>query len=448
MGRLFGTDGIRGVANVDLSAELALDVGRAVAVACREGAFGQGPRVRPRVVIGQDTRPSGPFLSSGLVAGLCSAGADVLPAGVIPTPGVAYLTRTLDADAGIVLSASHNPPADNGIKLFGPGGWKLSQAVEDVVESLMGKPQDLPTGDQVGRVVSGEARIDDYIAHLVASGSTLQGLRVALDCGHGAAHRVAPEVLRRLGAEPLTLHATGDGERINDGCGATHPEVVAEVARREGIVGLTFDGDADRVLACDEEGNIVDGDGLIALLAQSMRDSGTLAGDAIVTTVMANQALRMWCKAEGIRLVESPVGDRYVLEALREQDLVLGGEQSGHIIRLDRATTGDGVLTGVGLLQIVAHRGRLADLVPFRPLPQVLVNVETSARTGWRSSPTVEQAIEHANGQLGEEGRVLVRPSGTEPLVRVMVEASTADQARQVASQIADAVRRSLDEEA
>lgn len=446
MGTLFGTDGIRGTVNAGLSAELVVDVGRAVAAACRRGAFGAGSRARPAVVVGRDTRPSGDMLEGALVAGLASAGADTLRAGVVPTAAVAYLVAELGAEAGVVLSASHNPAADNGVKVFGPGGWKLPEATEDVLESLCSDPGELPPADGIGRCYELTDASERYIDHLTSGVATgLGGLRVVTDCAHGAAGAVAPETFRRVGAEVLPLHATLDGERINAGCGATHPEVVARAAAREGIIGLTFDGDADRVLASDETGRIVDGDALIAMLARHLRSEGLLPGDGIVSTVMANQALRKWCRGEGIRLVESRVGDRYVLQALREQDLVLGGEQSGHVIRLDRATTGDGILTALGVLEIVASSGgRLTDLVPFRSLPQVLVNVSTPLRDQWDRAPAAREAVAEAERLLGEDGRVLVRPSGTEPVVRVMVEATSEGRARELAESIAAAFHREM----
>ncbi len=448
MQTLFGTDGIRGTANTDLGAELALDVGRAVAAACGQGVFGTGPRGRPRVVVGRDTRPSGDLLEAALVAGLCSAGADALLLGVLPTPGVAFHTARLGADAGIMISASHNPAADNGLKVIGPGGWKLSEAVEDALEALVGDPGPRPTGSDVGRSLAVGDAVEAYVEHLVSSvEADLAGLRVVVDCANGAASHVAPEVLGRLGVDVEAIHATHDGARINDACGATHPEVVAQAAGRQQAIGLTLDGDADRVLAVDEDGTVVDGDALIAMLAHRLREAGRLSGDAVVSTVMANHALRVWCDREGIRFVETPVGDRYVLEALRDQGLVLGGEQSGHVIRLDRSTTGDGILTGLGLLELVATHGeRLADLVPFRPFPQILVNVRTEGRARLPEASGIREAVTAAERDLAGSGRVLVRPSGTEPLVRVMVEARSREAAQEVAERIASVVERELNE--
>jgi phosphoglucosamine mutase len=444
MGRLFGTDGIRGTANADLSAELALDVGRAIALASRDGVLGHARR--PKIVVGRDTRPSGDLLEAALVAGLCSGGADVLQGGMLPTPAVAYLTAEVDACAGVVLSASHNPVGDNGIKVFASGGWKLSEDTEDALEALVGSAAAQPTGTQVGRVHDLPGATDRYIDHLVrAVGPSLAGLRVVVDCAHGAACGISPDVLQRLGAEVTTLHGEPDGAQINEGCGATHPEVVAAEAARQGAIGLTHDGDADRVLAADEQGRIVDGDAIIAMLARRLRADGRLAGDAVVVTVMSNQALRVWCSSEGIAVHEVGVGDRNVLEHMRTEGVVLGGEQSGHVILLDRATTGDGILTGLVLLDAVARSGgRLAELVPFDPMPQILINVPTRDRDRLPGAEQIWRAVSQVEEALSGRGRVLLRPSGTEPLVRVMVEAPTADEAEKAAGELAAVVEREL----
>jgi phosphoglucosamine mutase len=441
MSKLFGTDGIRGTVGADLTPDLVQRVGRALADACRDGVL--GPRAEaPRVVIGRDTRVSGPLVELAIVAGLTSGGAHALLAGVLPTPGVAFLTAEMGADAGVVISASHNPPDDNGVKLFGPGGWKLSVGAEEAIERLVAQAG--TDGRSEGRVEEVDGAFDRYVDHLVSVvHRDLNGLRVVADCADGAGSLVAPAALERAGADVIALNAEGDGGRINEGCGALHPEVVAQAAEREGAVGLSLDGDADRVLIADETGAIVDGDGIIALVAEQMRADGALAGNGVVVTVMANQALRRWCAGHGIDLVETPVGDRHVLHALREKGLVLGGEQAGHVIRLDQSTTGDGILVGLSVLDIVASRGgRLADVVPFRPLPQVLVNVPTRRANGIDGAERVRSAIVEAERRLGDDGRVLVRPSGTEPLVRVMVEAPDEGLAGQLAELVADAVRR------
>jgi len=441
MAKLFGTDGIRGTAGDDLTTELVAEVGRALAAACREGALGSAVD-RPRIVVGRDTRLSGPAMEEALVEGLSSGGADALLGGVLPTAGVAFLTQHLRTDAGVVISASHNPPADNGVKIFGPGGWKLPPSAESVIESLVGSAR----GSGGGRAEILDDAAESYLGHLTSDGrADLTGMRVVVDCANGAASSFAPAAFERLGATVRALNADGDGARINEDCGALHPEVVAEAAQRDGAIGLTLDGDADRALLVDEQGAIVDGDGIIAILAQHMRGDGSLRGDGVVVTVMSNQALRRWCEASGIDLVETPVGDRHVLQALREHDYVLGGEQAGHVARLDQMTTGDGILIGLDVCGIVASRGgRLADIVPMRPLPQVLVNVPTPGLNGVDRSEGVRAAIADVERELGVQGRVLVRPSGTEPLVRVMVEAPDRAVAGQWADYVAQAVKREL----
>ncbi|MGH2759191.1 MAG: phosphoglucosamine mutase [Actinomycetota bacterium] len=440
MSKLFGTDGIRGTAGTDLTTELVAEVGRALVSACREGALGT-PAAHPRIVVGRDTRVSGPDLEGAFVAGVCSAGGDALVGGVLPTAGVAYLTAELGSDAGVVVSASHNPPADNGIKFFGPGGWKLSPEAEAAIDAGVGSTS---TSDRRGtaEALSGAATM--YLDHLTGAGrADLTGLRVVIDCANGAASSFAPAAFERLGATVRALNAEGDGSRINEGCGALHPEVVAEAAERDGAIGLTLDGDADRALLADETGTVVDGDGIIATLAARMRSEGALPGNGVVVTVMSNQALRRWCAENGIVLVETPVGDRYVLGAMREHGYVLGGEQAGHVARLDQMTTGDGILIGLDVCGVVARNGgRLADIVPFRSMPQVLVNVPTARGNGVHDEEAVRAAIAEAERRLGSDGRVLVRPSGTEPLVRVMVEAPDRGLAGRLAEYVAEAVKR------
>jgi phosphoglucosamine mutase len=433
MRKLFGTDGIRGRAGDDLTADLVADVGRALATFIRE----QDGVDRPRIVIGRDTRVSGPELEAAFVDGFCSSGGDAMTTEVMPTAGIAYLTSSLGTDAGVVISASHNPPEDNGIKLFGRGGWKLPIASEAAIETLV---RDGVGTTSRGRVEALDDGAEMYIEHLArAVPAKLGSLDVVIDCGNGAASAIAPAVLDRLGAKTEFLHCEGNGAAINDGGGALHPDVAAAHARARSCAGLSFDGDADRVLMSDEEGRLVDGDAIIALLAKSFDVQ------AIAVTVMANQALREWCAAEGIEVVETPVGDRHVLEAMRERGLVLGGEQSGHILCLGESTTGDGILTGVHVLDLIARSGkRLADLVPFRPFPQVMVNVKTNGARGGLDAAGVRDAIEQAERKLGEHGRVLVRPSGTEPLVRVMVEAQDEALATELAEIVAAAVSQEL----
>jgi phosphoglucosamine mutase len=442
MGRLFGTDGIRAPADARL-VDLARRVGGAVARACLRGPLGSVPN--PRVLVGRDTRVSGARLEQSLIDGVVAAGGEAVRAGIVPTAAVAYLTASLPAEAGVMISASHNPPGDNGMKVIGPGGWKLDPQTEDGIESLIAGSSEESSAEP-GTVVELTDALDTYMNHLVGCvSSDLKGMRVVVDCAEGAASSVAPLVLERLGAEVVAINASGDGARINEGSGATHPEVIADAARSEGVIGLTFDGDADRVLVADESGTIVDGDGIMALIASHLRKDGRLAGDAIVGTVMSNQSLRRWCVAEGIRFVETPVGDRHVLEAMQKHGLVLGGEQAGHIVRLDQSTTGDGILIGLDVLDIVRSSGKpLSELVPFRPMPQVLVNVKTNGVNKLDAAGGVHSAIAQAERRLGDDGRVLVRPSGTEPLVRVMVEAKDRELAGELAELVATAVRDEL----
>jgi phosphoglucosamine mutase len=438
MRKLFGTDGIRGNADADLTDDLVRDIGRAVAVWAREGA------AAPRIVIGRDTRSSGPRVERAFVDGATRAGADVLLGGILPTAAVAYLMNLLDCDVGIVVSASHNPPQDNGIKVFGPGGWKLSVGAEAAIESMVGAVDDASAPGSASELPEA---IDAYVAHIDAVAThDLRGLRVVVDCANGAASPVAEEALSRIGVDVTAINTSVDGAHINDGCGALHADVVARAAAERGAIGVTFDGDADRVVLVDENGRFIDGDAILAILARELQAEGRLRNDAIVATVMANQALRRWCDEHAIKLVETAVGDRHVLEALRDRDLVLGGEQSGHVIRLDRATTGDGILAAIGVLDAVAASGKtLAELVPFEPFPQVLVNVRTPRREEASSDQRVLAAIDEAASRLGSDGRVLVRPSGTEPLVRVMVEAADEALASAVASDVADAVCEALE---
>lgn len=441
--KLFGTDGIRGSATSDLTPELVSAVGRALAAAASEGALGgKGSVERPRVVIGRDTRPSGSSIAEIFTEALRAGGADVLRAQVLPTAAVAFLTGVHSADAGVVISASHNPPGDNGIKIFGPGGWKLPVAAEERIEALATERLEPRRGR--GEVCDLPDALETYVEHLISCvDGSLDGLRVVVDCADGAGSLAAPLALRRAGAEVVALNADGDGGRINEGSGALHPEVVADAAKRHGAIGLALDGDADRVLMADETGRVVDGDAVIALVAAHMRELGELTGDGIAVTVMSNQALLRWCASEGISVVQTPVGDRYILEAMREHGLVLGGEQAGHIARLDRSTTGDGILVGLTVLDMLRGR-RLADLVPFSPLPQVLVNIATPHRDRLATAAGVSAAVDDAERRLGEDGRVLVRASGTEPLVRVMVEAPDERIAGEVAESVADVVRREL----
>ncbi|AWK10662.1 phosphoglucosamine mutase [Streptomyces spongiicola] len=451
MGRLFGTDGVRGVANADLTAELALGLSVAAAHVLAEAGTFEGHR--PTAVVGRDPRASGEFLEAAVVAGLASAGVDVLRVGVLPTPAVAYLTGALGADLGVMLSASHNAMPDNGIKFFARGGHKLADEIEDRIETAYeqhrtGAPWDRPTGAGVGRVRDYDEGFDRYVAHLVAVlPNRLDGLKVVLDEAHGAAARVSPEAFARAGAEVVTIGAEPDGLNINDNCGSTHLGLLkAAVVDHGADLGIAHDGDADRCLAVDAEGNEVDGDQILAVLALAMREAGTLRGNTVVATVMSNLGFKLAMEREGIELVRTAVGDRYVLESMKEHGYALGGEQSGHVIVLDHATTGDGTLTGLMLAARVAATGRsLAGLAGVMDrLPQVLVNVRDVDRSRVSSSAELAAAVGEAERELGAAGRVLLRPSGTEPLVRVMVEAADIEQARSVAGRLADAVKSAL----
>ncbi|MFI7588151.1 phosphoglucosamine mutase [Spongisporangium articulatum] len=446
MARLFGTDGVRGLANRDVTAEMALDLAVAAAHVLGEaGEFAQGRR--PRAIVGRDPRASGEFLSAAVVAGLASAGVDVEDVSVMPTPAVATLVADTGADLGVVLSASHNPMPDNGIKFFGRGGHKLSDDVEDEIEKRMGEPWARPTGGDVGRV----RRMPDagarYVSHLLGElPGGLDGLRIVVDCAHGAASAVSPRAFREAGADVVVIGADPDGLNINDGYGSTHLDRLRDAVVSHGAAaGIAHDGDADRCLAIDHLGRDVDGDQIMAILALAFRERGELVDDTLVTTVMSNLGLRLAMQREGINLVQTAVGDRYVLEALRDGGYTLGGEQSGHVLMLNHSTTGDGVLTGLHLMARIAQtRKSLAELASvMERLPQVLINVSGVDRTR-TDDEVLLAAVTAAEEKLGNDGRVLLRPSGTEPLVRVMVEAAHADDARAVAADLAAVVRDRL----
>ncbi|MFB7286377.1 phosphoglucosamine mutase [Actinacidiphila glaucinigra] len=451
MGRLFGTDGVRGVANADLTAELALGLSVAAAHVLAEAGTFEGHK--PVAVVGRDPRASGEFLEAAVVAGLASAGVDVLRVGVLPTPAVAYLTGALGADLGVMLSASHNPMPDNGIKFFARGGHKLADELEDRIESVYdehrtGAPWDRPTGAGVGRVREYDEGFDQYVAHLIAVlPNRLDGLKIVLDEAHGAAARVSPEAFARAGAEVITIGAQPDGLNINDGCGSTHLDLIKAAVLDHGAdLGIAHDGDADRCLAVDHQGNEVDGDQILAVLALALREADRLRKNTVVGTVMSNLGFKLAMEREGIDLVQTGVGDRYVLESMKEHGYALGGEQSGHVIILDHATTGDGTLTGLMLAARIAATGRsLAELsAVMERLPQVLINVRDVDRSRVESSTELSAAVAEAEAELGTTGRVLLRPSGTEPVVRVMVEAADIDHARSVASRLADVVKSAL----
>jgi phosphoglucosamine mutase len=444
MGRLFGTDGVRGLANGDLTPELAL----AVAVAAARILVESDGSHPPLAIVGRDPRASGEMLEAAVVAGLTSAGANVVRVGVLPTPAIAYLVAQTSADLGVMLSASHNPMPDNGIKLFAPGGLKLPDELEERIEQAIEDGHGLvgrPTGAGIGRVHDLLDGAEHYIKHLMGSlPHRLDGIKVVVDCANGAASEVGPTAYEEAGAEVIAIHAEPDGLNINEDCGSTHLDQVRDAVLREGAdLGIAHDGDADRCLAVTASGEVVDGDQIMAILALAMRDAGALTDDTLVATVMSNLGLRIAMKQSGIKLLETKVGDRYVLEELTAGGLALGGEQSGHIVMPAFATTGDGVLTGLHLMAQIAASGKsLADLAAVvHKLPQVLINVRVGDREAGAAAPTVQAAVALAENELGETGRVLLRPSGTEPLVRVMVEAETEEQAGAVAERIAAEVR-------
>ncbi|MFT3714579.1 MAG: phosphoglucosamine mutase [Gordonia sp. (in: high G+C Gram-positive bacteria)] len=439
MARLFGTDGVRGRANDQLTPELAMRLASAAVVVL--GADSSSGR--PRVVVGRDPRASGEFLEAALCAGLAAAGADAIRAGVVPTPAVAFLTADYSADFGVMISASHNPMPDNGIKFFARGGHKLPDDVEDAIEAAMDGSLPRPTGAGVGRLVDAPDAEERYLAHLAASvPGRLDGLTLVVDCANGAASQVGPKAYADAGATVIAIHAEPDGLNINDGCGSTHLDnLQAAVLEHGSDLGLAHDGDADRCLAVDSTGAVVDGDHIMAILAMAMKERGTLTDDVLVATVMSNLGLHLAMKDAGIEIKVTGVGDRYVLEELRN-GYALGGEQSGHIVIPESGTTGDGVLTGLLLAQRVAETGtRLADLAGVMTvLPQELINVKVSDKHAVASDDSVQKAVAAAETELNGSGRILLRPSGTEQLVRVMVEAGTADDARAIAQRVAQVV--------
>jgi phosphoglucosamine mutase len=446
VGRVFGTDGVRGVANRDLTVELALDL--SVAAAHVLGEVGEFAGHRPTAVVGRDPRASGEFLEAAVVAGLASAGIDVSLLGVIPTPAVAFLTGALGADLGVVISASHNPAPDNGIKFFARGGLKLDDAIEDLIEDRLGETWQRPLGPDVGRVHDARAAARAYVDHLLSTlPNPLDGISVVFDGANGAAFALGPEVLRAAGAKVETIGTSPDGLNINEGCGSTHLAALQRrVVELGADVGIALDGDADRILAVDAAGEIVDGDQIMAILAIAWHERGELAQGTVVATVMSNLGFKIAMAKADIAVVETAVGDRYVLEAMRADGYALGGEQSGHVIMLDHATTGDGLLVGLHLLaRMAATRRPLAELADVvTKLPQVLVNVTGVDKSRVDTDDAVAAAVRDAEIELGDSGRVLMRPSGTEPMVRVMVEAPSEDQARRIADELADVVRKQL----
>ncbi|MHA6624551.1 phosphoglucosamine mutase [Pseudonocardia sichuanensis] len=439
--RLFGTDGVRGLANGELlTPELAVALSASAARVLAE----RNRSRRPVAVVGRDPRASGEMLEAAVVAGLSAAGADAVRVGVLPTPAVAYLVGELGADFGVMISASHNPMPDNGIKLFAAGGHKLPDSVEGAVEAGLGAAAERPTGAGIGRVRDLPDAVARYRDHLLAATPTaLGGLRVVVDCAHGAASTVAPQTYRGAGADVVALHAEPDGLNINDGVGSTHIGALREAVRAHGAdLGIAHDGDADRCLAVDATGAEIDGDQIMAVLAVAMREAGELTHDTLVATVMSNLGLHLAMQEAGIAVRTTAVGDRYVLEELREGGFSLGGEQSGHVVLPRYSTTGDGLLTALRLMARMAATGRsLAELAAIvTPLPQVLQNVQVADKAAVAGSEAVREAVEKAEAELGGSGRVLLRPSGTEQLVRVMVEAPTAEQAQATAGRLAEVV--------
>ena len=445
MGRLFGTDGVRGPANKEITAEFTLRLAQAAALVLGADARNRGDR--PRAVIAHDPRISSDFISAAVAAGLASSGVDVFDAGVVPTPAAAYLTADIGADFGVMISASHNSAPDNGIKFFARGGHKLADATEDKIAEAMGQAL-TPIGSEVGRVTRFSDAEDRYIVHLLGTlPNRLDGLKIVLDCAHGAASAISPQIFSDAGAKVIVIGADPDGNNINSGYGSTHLSALqAAVISHKADLGIAHDGDADRCLAVDHTGAIVDGDHLMTILALALRETGSLARNTLVTTVMSNLGLKVAMRGAGIEIVETNVGDRYVLEAMREGGYSLGGEQSGHVIFAQYATTGDGVLTGLHIAAKVASSGQtLRELAAVMPnFPQVLINVPGVDKTKLGTDEELNQLVATAEAELGDNGRVLLRASGTEALVRVMVEAQDQGTAQSWAERIALAVERRL----
>ncbi|MCX6428836.1 MAG: phosphoglucosamine mutase [Actinobacteria bacterium] len=443
---LFGTDGIRGLANRELTAELALDVAVAAAHILVESSSNRDHR--PTAIVGQDSRASGEFLEAAVVAGLTSAGINVYRVGILPTPAIAHLVAESKADLGVMISASHNPMPDNGIKLFSRGGGKLADSIEAAIEARIGEPWERPTGLDVGRAINDQSAIERYLTHLLASVTTkLDGLVVVVDCANGASSLVAPEALRRAGATVIPLSDQPDGWNINDNCGSTHLENLRKKVIELGAdLGIAHDGDADRCLAIDSTGADIDGDQILAILAIALKSRGELTGNTVVGTVMSNLGFMKAMQSADIEVVSTPVGDRYVLEKMIESDFALGGEQSGHIIMRSLANTGDGILTALALLQEIKRSGKSAHQLAkvMNRFPQVLINVPNVAKEKLSDSTVISAAVSAAESELGDSGRVLLRASGTEPLIRVMVEASSDSVASEIADRLAEVVAQEL----
>ena len=449
MGRLFGTDGARGVANTELTCELAMQIGRAAALVLAEDNGGR----RPVVMIGKDTRASGAMLEGALIAGLCSVGADVVLLGVVPTPAVACMVTKHHADAGIMISASHNPCEYNGIKIFASTGYKLPDAMEAKIEAIVldnAEEIPAPTGGDVGRVTVKSDTVDEYIEHVASSIDVkLDGLRIALDCANGSSSATAEKLFTRLGADFDIFYSQPDGVNINENCGSTHIGNLQKTVREGGYdAGFAFDGDADRCLDVDDNGDLVDGDYILALMAEDMKERGTLKGNAVVGTILTNMGFHKFCRDREMNFIAAKVGDRYVLEEMLKNGYNLGGEQSGHVIFLDHCTTGDGQLTAVQICGLLKRSGRkfseFTDLV--KPYPQTMVNVKVTpeGKKNWKSCEPLDKAIKEAESELGDTGRIIVRESGTDPLIRVMTEGENEQQILRIADELAAVVKEFL----
>ncbi len=449
MGRLFGTDGVRGIANKDLTNDLAMKIGSAAAAVLLK----ESKSSKPTVLIGKDTRASGDMLEAALTAGLCSVGCNVLSVGVVPTPAVAYLVGKYGCEAGIMISASHNPCEYNGIKIFQKTGYKLDDAIEDEIEAIIldsSESIDYKIGGEVGNRLFCKTAVKDYVEHIVSTANVrFDGLNIALDCANGSASVCAKEIFTQLGAKCLMLSDTPDGVNINDNCGSTHPEELMRFVKDAGLdLGLAFDGDADRMLAVDENGELVDGDKVIAICAKRMKEEGRLAKDTAVVTVMSNMGFFKFCDENSIKCAKTAVGDRYVLERMLKDGYNIGGEQSGHVIFLDFATTGDGELSGVQLIETIVKSGKkLSELASIMNVyPQVLINVRVSAegKQKYNNDEYIIAATQKAEMELMGDGRVLVRVSGTEPLVRVMLEGKDIEHITKLGNEIAEVVKERL----
>jgi phosphoglucosamine mutase len=447
VGRLFGTDGVRGIANKELTCELAYKIGRAGAYILTK------EKKETKIVVGMDTRISGDMLEAALVAGICSTGADVISVGIVPTPAVSYLTRVYKADAGVVISASHNPVEYNGIKFFNSQGYKLKDEIEEEIENIVLDNKDIlanPIGEEVGRRFIINNAVKEYTDYMKKSINTdFKGLKVAMDCGNGAAYQAAPMLIKELGADIEVIHNTPNGTNINVNCGSTKPEEVQQlVLKTKADIGISFDGDADRLIAVDENGRIVDGDHVMAICGLHLKKKGKLSKDTVVATVMSNMGLDMCLKSEGINTVKTKVGDRYVIEEMLDEGYSLGGEQSGHIIFLDHNTTGDGLLTALQLISVVKESGKklseLADVMTT--LPQVLINakVNSEKKNSYLEDEVINSEIKKLEEKFHGEGRVLIRPSGTEPLVRVMIEGKNQDEITGMAQALAHLIEERL----